>query len=165
VSIIEKPSDPKSNLAVTGCYLYDDRVFEIVQGLSPSDRGELEITDVNNRYLEWGTLRHHLIDGWWTDAGTIPSLYRATQLVAAAGDRAVLRTPEIANLFGYSRAYFLVDMEVPSEYVRFLGSRVATCDVASVSPYVGATGKPATRAARRSDPGAGQGKVSSGQTA
>ncbi len=81
--IVEKPLDPPSNMAVTGCYLYDSRVFEIIHGLSPSERGELEITDVNNRYLEWGALRHHTVDGWWTDAGTIPSLHRASNLVAA----------------------------------------------------------------------------------
>ena len=69
VSIVEKPSEPESNLAVTGCYFYDGRVFEIVHGLSPSGRGELEITDVNNRYVEWGALRHHVVSGWWTDAG------------------------------------------------------------------------------------------------
>jgi len=96
-SIVEKPSDPKSNLAVTGCYFYDGRVFEIVQGLSPSGRGELEITDVNKRYLEWGTLRHHVVSGWWTDAGTIPSLYHATQLVAAAENAPVLRVPEVGG--------------------------------------------------------------------
>ncbi|MCH7934819.1 MAG: NTP transferase domain-containing protein [Gemmatimonadetes bacterium] len=95
VSIVEKPAEPQSNLAVTGCYFYDGRVFEIVSGLSPSERGELEITDVNNRYAESGTLRHHVVDGWWTDAGTIASLYHATQLVAAAGDAPVLRMPEI----------------------------------------------------------------------
>ncbi len=95
VSIVEKPSQPKSNLAVTGCYFYDGRVFDIVNGLSPSDRGELEITDVNNRYIEWGALRHHVVDGWWTDAGTIPSLYRATRLVAETEDQPVLRLPEI----------------------------------------------------------------------
>ena len=95
VSIVEKPSEPESNLAVTGCYFYDGRVFEIVQGLSPSGRGELEITDVNNRYAEWGTLRHHLVNGWWTDAGTIQSLYHATQLVEAAEDEPVLRMPEV----------------------------------------------------------------------
>jgi glucose-1-phosphate thymidylyltransferase len=94
VSIVEKPSEPVSNLAVTGCYFYDGGVFEIVHGLSPSERGELEITDVNNRYLESSTLRHHLVGGWWTDAGTIPSLYRATQLVAAAADAPVLRMPD-----------------------------------------------------------------------
>ena len=95
VSILEKPSEPRSNLAVTGCYFYDGRVFEIVRGLSPSDRGELEITDVNSRYVEWGALRHHLVGGWWTDAGTIKSLYHATQLVAAAEDAPVLRMPEV----------------------------------------------------------------------
>ncbi len=97
VSIVEKPSEPESNLAVTGCYIYDGRVFEIVRGLSPSERGELEITDVNNRYLEWGTLRHHVVSGWWTDAGTIPSLHHATKLVAASLDEPVLRMPEIAT--------------------------------------------------------------------
>ena len=97
VSIVEKPSAPESNLAVTGCYFYDARAFEIVRSPSPSGRGELEITDVNNRYLEWGTLRHHVVSGWWTDAGTIPSLYRATQLVAAAEDQSVLRMPEVAS--------------------------------------------------------------------
>ena len=95
VSIVEKPAEPQGNLAVTGCYFYDGRVFEIVSGLSPSERGELEITDVNNRYAESGTLRHHLVHGWWTDAGTIASLYHATQLVAAAEDAPVLRMPEI----------------------------------------------------------------------
>jgi glucose-1-phosphate thymidylyltransferase len=97
VSIVEKPSEPVSNLAVTGCYFYDGRVFEIVHGLSPSGRGELEITDVNNRYVEWGTLRHHVVSGWWTDAGTVPSLYRATQLVAATEDELVLRTPLVGT--------------------------------------------------------------------
>jgi glucose-1-phosphate thymidylyltransferase len=97
VGIVEKPSQPKSNLAVTGCYFYDGRVFDIVNGLSPSDRGELEITDVNNRYIEWGALRHHVVDGWWTDAGTIPSLYRATRLVAETADQPVLRVPEITT--------------------------------------------------------------------
>ena len=95
VNIVEKPAEPQGNLAVTGCYFYDGRVFEIVSGLSPSERGELEITDVNNRYGASGTLRHHVVDGWWTDAGTIASLYHATQLVAAAGDAPVLRMPEI----------------------------------------------------------------------
>jgi glucose-1-phosphate thymidylyltransferase len=97
VSIVEKPAEPQSNLAVTGCYFYDGRVFEIVQGLSPSGRGELEITDVNSRYLEWGSLYHHVVSGWWTDAGTIPSLHHATQLVAAAEEAPVLRMPEVGT--------------------------------------------------------------------
>ncbi|MBT8398741.1 MAG: NTP transferase domain-containing protein [Gemmatimonadetes bacterium] len=92
--VIEKPPIPPSNLAVTGCYLYDHRVFEIIDGLTRSDRGELEITDVNNRYLSWGGLRHHVLKGWWTDAGTVESLYRATSLVAEDGENAVLHTHE-----------------------------------------------------------------------
>jgi glucose-1-phosphate thymidylyltransferase len=90
VQIIEKPKDPPTRLAVTGCYFYDARVFEIIGGLSPSERGELEITDVNNRYVAWGAMRHHVLDGWWTDAGTIPSLHRAANLVAGDADNPVL---------------------------------------------------------------------------
>jgi glucose-1-phosphate thymidylyltransferase len=82
VAIEEKPKTPRSRYAVIGVYLYDARVFDIIRGLSPSERGELEITDVNNRYLGWGELRHEVIDGWWTDAGTVESLYRASTLVA-----------------------------------------------------------------------------------
>ena len=88
--IVEKPQNPASNLAVTGCYFYDARVFDIVKTLSPSDRGELEITDVNNRFIEWGAMAHHVLDGWWTDAGTVRSLYRATRMVAES-DQPVLR--------------------------------------------------------------------------
>ncbi len=91
--ILEKPTHPLTNLAVTGCYLYDSRVFEIIDGLSPSERGELEITDVNNRYIEWGEMRHHVLSGWWTDAGTVPSLHHASRLVAEAEDNPVLRNP------------------------------------------------------------------------
>lgn len=90
IEIIEKPASPASRLAVTGCYLYDARVFDIVRTLSPSRRGELEITDVNNRYLEWGALRHHVLRGWWTDAGTVGSLHRAANLVAEDRDNRVL---------------------------------------------------------------------------
>jgi len=90
VEIIEKPKNPPSRLAVTGCYLYDPRVFEIIKTLKPSGRGELEITDVNNRYIEWGALRHHPVTGWWTDAGTVPSLHRAANLIAADQGNAVL---------------------------------------------------------------------------
>ncbi|MFI5206491.1 MAG: sugar phosphate nucleotidyltransferase [Gemmatimonadales bacterium] len=82
VAIEEKPKQPKSRYAVIGVYMYDARVFEIIHGLAPSERGELEITDVNNRYLAWGELSHEIIDGWWTDAGTVESLYHATMLVA-----------------------------------------------------------------------------------
>ena len=83
--IIEKPNDPPSNFAVTGIYMYDNDVFKICKTLQPSDRGELEITDVNNEYLRRGDLTHSVLEGWWTDAGTFESLYRATCLVADGG--------------------------------------------------------------------------------
>ncbi len=82
ISIAEKPKNPKSPYAVTGIYMYDARVFEIIQTLKPSGRGELEITDVNNAYLKLGLLEYDFLDGYWTDAGTFESLYRANQLVA-----------------------------------------------------------------------------------
>ncbi len=85
LEILEKPADPPSNLAVIGIYFYDGKVFDIVKGLKPSARGELEITDVNNAYISRGTMTWEILDGWWTDAGTIPSLYRATRLVAEGG--------------------------------------------------------------------------------
>lgn len=83
--IIEKPKDPPSNYAVTGIYLYDNEVFDIAKTLEPSDRGELEITDVNNEYLRRGNLTYSILDGWWTDAGTFESLHRASCLVADGG--------------------------------------------------------------------------------
>lgn len=83
--IVEKPAEPTSSLAVVGIYMYDARVFDIIKTLKPSGRGELEITDVNNRYAEWGELSHEMLEGWWTDAGTIESLYRAATLVARTG--------------------------------------------------------------------------------
>lgn len=83
--IIEKPQNPPSNLAVTGLYMYDNDVFDIIKALKPSGRGELEITDVNNHYLKRGDLTFDHLDGWWTDAGTVESLYRATKLVAEGG--------------------------------------------------------------------------------
>ena len=83
VSIEEKPKHPKSNYAVTGIYLYDGTVFEKCRVLKPSDRGELEITDVNNAYIREGTMTFSILDGWWTDAGTFESLLRAANLVAA----------------------------------------------------------------------------------
>ena len=91
VKIVEKPSIPPSKFAVTGCYFFDFRVFEIIGGLEPSARGELEITDVNNKYVEWGEMRHHVLDGWWTDAGTVDSLVRASELVEEDCDNPVLR--------------------------------------------------------------------------
>ena len=85
VKIEEKPKAPKSPYAVTGIYLYDKTVFDIIKSLRPSDRGELEITDVNNVYIERGQLTWEVLDGWWTDAGTFESLLRASQLVAETG--------------------------------------------------------------------------------
>lgn len=81
-SIEEKPKDPKSNYAVTGIYMFDSSVFEIVRGLKPSNRGELEITDVNNAYIEKGTLTYDVLSGWWTDSGTHQSLAKANELAA-----------------------------------------------------------------------------------
>jgi glucose-1-phosphate thymidylyltransferase len=80
--IVEKPARPLTCLAVIGIYFYDHDVFEICKSVEPSARGELEITDVNNTYLARGELTHDVVDGWWTDAGTIESLYRANRLVA-----------------------------------------------------------------------------------
>lgn len=85
LNIVEKPKNPKSNFAVTGIYFYDAHVFEFIKGLSPSARGELEITDVNNMYLEQNALTYNFLKGWWTDAGTFSSLRRATNLVAESG--------------------------------------------------------------------------------
>lgn len=82
VGIEEKPKKAKSKHAVTGIYLYDNDVFSIVKMLKPSDRGELEITDVNNAYIRKGTLTCDILEGWWTDAGTFESLHRANRLVA-----------------------------------------------------------------------------------
>lgn len=82
VRIVEKPKVPKSNFVVTGIYMYDSQVFDIIRTLDPSARGELEITDVNNRYIEQNMMTYEVLDGWWTDAGTFESLYRASTLVA-----------------------------------------------------------------------------------
>lgn len=82
VRIIEKPADPPSRYAVTGIYMYDEYVWEVIKGLKPSQRGELEITDVNNAYLQRGQLEHGVMEGWWTDAGTFESLLRASTRVA-----------------------------------------------------------------------------------
>ncbi len=82
VGIEEKPRRPKSNYAVTGIYMYDDTVFDKIRTLVPSQRGELEITDVNNAYITEGTMTFSYLEGWWTDAGTFDSLLRAGNLVA-----------------------------------------------------------------------------------
>jgi glucose-1-phosphate thymidylyltransferase len=85
VRIEEKPKHPASNYAVTGIYLYDSQVFDFISTLSPSERGELEITDVNNLYIEQGAMTWSVLDGWWSDAGTFESLLRASNLVAEGG--------------------------------------------------------------------------------
>lgn len=85
VEILEKPTEPPSNLAVTGIYFYDPDVFEFCRSIQPSDRNELEITDVNNAYLKRGDLTYDILDGWWTDAGTFESLHRASRYVAESG--------------------------------------------------------------------------------
>jgi glucose-1-phosphate thymidylyltransferase len=82
IRIEEKPAVPKSRYAVTGIYMYDYDVFDIVRTLKPSGRGELEITDVNNAYIERGLMTYDILDGWWTDAGTFDSLLKAGNLVA-----------------------------------------------------------------------------------
>ncbi len=82
VSIEEKPKKPKSDHAVTGVYMYDANVFDIIKTLRPSHRGELEITDVNNAYIRRGDLQFDIVKGWWADCGTFNSLLRANQLVA-----------------------------------------------------------------------------------
>lgn len=82
VSIEEKPKNPKSNYIVTGIYMYDNQVFDIIKSLKPSDRNELEITDVNNAYLKRDELEYEILDGWWSDSGTFDSLLRANKLIA-----------------------------------------------------------------------------------
>lgn len=79
--IEEKPEQPKSKLAVTGIYMYDAQVFDFIKNLEPSDRGELEITDVNNAYIDQDAMRFSVMEGWWTDAGTPTSYKRANKLV------------------------------------------------------------------------------------
>ena len=79
--IVEKPKKTKSDYIVTGIYMYDNQVFDIVKTLKPSGRGELEITDVNNAYLKKGELTYNILKGWWTDSGTFDSLLRANTLV------------------------------------------------------------------------------------
>lgn len=81
ISIEEKPEKPKSNYCVTGIYLYDNEVFNIIRDLKPSRRGELEITDVNNFYIKQGLMKYAVLDGWWTDAGTHESYRIANELV------------------------------------------------------------------------------------
>ena len=86
ISVEEKPVKPKSNYIVTGIYMYDNQVFDIIKTLQPSRRGEMEITDVNNAYIKKGQITCDILEGWWTDAGTFESLLRANNLVAGKPD-------------------------------------------------------------------------------
>lgn len=85
IGIEEKPSAPKSSYAVIGIYMYDSRVFDFIKTLKPSERGELEITDVNNFYIREGKMEWDVLDGWWSDAGTFESLRYAGNMVAETG--------------------------------------------------------------------------------
>jgi glucose-1-phosphate thymidylyltransferase len=93
VRIEEKPKQPKSDLAVVGIYFYDKHVFDMIRTLKPSGRNELEVTDLNNAYIEKGTMTYEVLEGWWTDAGTFDSLRRATNLVAETGANQIDFTP------------------------------------------------------------------------
>jgi glucose-1-phosphate thymidylyltransferase len=95
VSIVEKPKHPKSNYAVIGIYMYDSRVFDVIKTLEPSERGELEITDVNNWYIRDGSMTYEVLEGWWTDAGTFESLHRASTLVAEGGANLMEARPRV----------------------------------------------------------------------
>jgi glucose-1-phosphate thymidylyltransferase len=90
VGIEEKPKAPRSRLAVTGIYMFDGSVWDVLPELVVSGRGELEITDVNNHFVRAGTCGFDVLDGWWTDAGTFPSLYRAATLVKELVERGEL---------------------------------------------------------------------------
>jgi len=81
IGIEEKPENPKSNFAVTGLYIYDCEIFDVIKTLKPSGRGELEITDVNNYYINKDIMRYRILNGFWSDAGTFESLFRASELV------------------------------------------------------------------------------------
>jgi glucose-1-phosphate thymidylyltransferase len=94
VRIEEKPKEPRSDYAVIGVYMYDAGVFDIIKTLKPSGRGELEITDVNNVYIERDEMSWDELEGWWTDAGTFESLLRASNMVARTGANKLDFMPE-----------------------------------------------------------------------
>ena len=87
LGIEEKPEAPKSDYAVTGLYVYNSGVFDIIKTLKPSERGELEITDVNNEYIRQGAMGYSVLDGYWSDAGTFDSLLRAGVMVEKYGKK------------------------------------------------------------------------------
>ncbi len=80
VEIIEKPADPPSNYSVTGIYFYDNQVFDFIRALSPSRRGEYEVSDVSTAYVRAGCLTHGILPGWWGDAGTLEGWHEANEL-------------------------------------------------------------------------------------
>jgi glucose-1-phosphate thymidylyltransferase len=86
VRIIEKPEEPPSSYCVTGIYMYSSDVFDIIKGIEPSERGELEITDVNNKYASEGRLAYDILPGWWLDAGTFESLQAAGNRLLQKGE-------------------------------------------------------------------------------
>ena len=94
VRIEEKPANPQSQYAVIGIYMYDKHVYDIIRTLKPSGRGELEITDVNNAYIERGAMTWEELEGWWTDAGTFESLLHASNLVAESGANKMKLEPQ-----------------------------------------------------------------------
>jgi glucose-1-phosphate thymidylyltransferase len=128
ISIVEKPAQPRSSLAVTGLYIYDNRVVEIARGLRPSARGELEITDVNASYLREGRLRVHVLSrgNAWLDTGTYDSLLDAANFVAVIEKRQGLKVgcvEEVAYRLGYIDEADLRRLAEPmarSEYGRYL---------------------------------------------
>src|SRR6202167_938240 len=103
VNIEEKPRHPKSNYAVTGIYMYDATVFDKVRTLVPSKRGELEITDVNNAYIQEGFMTFDFLEGWWTDAGTFDSLLRAANLVSQSVTARRLEEADKLTMEGLAR--------------------------------------------------------------
>jgi len=118
ISIEEKPINPKSNFAVTGLYFYDNRVVEIAKNIKPSARGELEITDINNKYLEFGELHVELLESGytWIDAGTHESLLEATLFIEATEKsqaKKIACLEEIAYAMGYITRECLIELARP----------------------------------------------------
>jgi glucose-1-phosphate thymidylyltransferase len=108
VRVTEKPSNPDSEYAVTGLYVYDEKLFEYIERLKPSARGEYEVTDISNIYLEESTVKANFLKDDWLDAGTFESLYRANEMVRARilnGDRkSYLQTKQENSEFSKTRA-------------------------------------------------------------